>query len=180
MLKCLNVKMNKGLTLIEILVTALIFSIIIGASMGVFISSIRLQKYNLTHQEILNQTSYALGYMDRAIRMSIKDDGTCGFAGQNYNVAGESIEFATYHDPTQCWRFFTMNEQLLIDKDGTVYYLTSSDFSVTDFDITVTGDSLGDNIQPKVQIYIRIEGNILGDNPKVEIQTSISKRNLDL
>ena len=78
---------NKAFTLIEMLVAALIFSIVIGAATGVFVSAIKLQRYNLAHQQLLSQVSYAVEYMDRAIRMAIKDDGFCGFASQSYKVS---------------------------------------------------------------------------------------------
>jgi len=167
---------NKGFTLIEMLIATLIFSIVIGAAIGVFVSAIRFQKYNLTHQQILSQSSYAMEYMDRAIRMAKKDEIGC-IDGSNYLEATNSIKFVTYHN--QCWRFFVQNGQLKIDKDGVVYDLTSDDFRVIDFNVNVTGDSLGDNLQPKVTILIEIEGDGLAPQPKIKIQTTISQRNLD-
>jgi len=169
--------MNKGFTLIEMLVSVLIFSIVFGTAMGVFTSVIKLQKYNLAHQQLLNQTSYAMEYMDRAIRMAKKDDIGC-IDGSNYDETSNSIEFATYHG--QCWEFYLEAEQLKINKDGTIYNLTSADFKASNFNVTVTGDSLGDDLQPKVTIFMEIEGKGSGTQPKVKIQTTISQRNLDM
>jgi len=171
----------KGFTLIEMLVTALIFSIVVGAATGVFVSAIKLQKYNLSHQQLLSQVSYAMEYMERAIRMAVKDDGFCGFAGQNYNETSDSIKFATYHG--QCWRFFLQDEQLKVykkvDAVETVYDLTSDDFKVSNFNVEVSGDISEDTEQPKVTIFIEIEGDGSGHQPRIEIQTTISQRNFD-
>ncbi len=173
---------NKGLTLIEILVTVLIFSIIIGAAIGVFVSAIKLQRYNLTHQQLLSQVSFAVEYMDRTIRMAQKDDDTC-FGTSNYNPntgINDNIQFKTYHD--QCWRFFLENGQLKIDRDGEEYDLTSDNFEVSNFNVVVSGDISGEspNLQPKVTIFIEIEAKDSGQQPRIKIQTTISQRNLDL
>ena len=168
--------MNRAFTLVEILVAILIFSIIIGAATGVFVSAIKLQRYNLTYQQLLGQTSYAVEYMSRAIRMAQKDDGTCGFSGKNYNVVGNgSIEFQTYHG--QCWRFYLESDQLKLNKNGTIYNLISDDFKINNFDITVVGDMSGE--QPKVTIYMEIEGKGIAPQPEVKIQTTVSQRNLN-
>lgn len=175
---------NKGLTLIELLVAALIFSIVIGAAMGVFISAIKLQRYNLAHQQLLSQASFAVEYMDRAIRMAVKDDGFCGFAEQNYKVSdgNRKIEFKNYKG--ECQEFFwdTSDNQLKVYKTdfGTPLILTSDDFEITSFNFQVSGDDIGDNIQPKVTVSMDIKGKGLGQQPRIKIQTTISQRNLDL
>lgn len=171
-----NMKTNKGVSLIEMLITVLIFSLVMGTAAGIFASAIKLQRYNLKHQQLLNQVSYTAEYMSRAIRMAQKDDGTC-IDGSNYLETADSIKFATYHD--QCWEFFLQNGQLKINKDGTVYELSSSSFQVSDFIVNVIGDGV-DNLQPKVTIYLEITGIGSGYQPKVKIQTTISQRNLDI
>jgi len=167
---------SKGFTLVEMLVTVLIFSIIIGTGTGVFVSAIKLQKYNLTHQQLLNQTSYVMEYIARAIRMAKKDVIGC-IDGSNYLETANSIKFATYND--QCWKFFLENAQLKIDKDGIIYELSSSDFQVSSFTVSVSGDVADDNLQPRVTIFMEIEGQGPGSQPRLKIQTTISQRNLD-
>lgn len=60
-----------------------------------------------------------------------------------------------------------------------MYELSSSNFQVSDFTISVTGDGV-DNLQPLVTIYLEITGIGSGYQPKVKIQTTISQRNLDI
>lgn len=177
---------NKAFTLVEMLVTALIFSIVIGAAMGVFVSAIKLQRYNLAHQQLLSQASYALEYMDRAIRMAVRDDdNACGLAGQNYEVSDENrkIKFKNYKG--ECQEFFwdTSDNQLKVYKEivfGTPLPLTSNDFEVMSFNFQVSGDIPGDNIQPRVTVSMGIKGKGSGQQPRIKIQTTVSQRNLDL
>ena len=177
---------NKGFTLIEMLVTVLIFSIVIGAIMGVFVSAIKLQRYNLTHQQLLSQVSYAMEYMDRAIRMTIRDDGSCGFAGKNYRISNGNtkIEFQNYEG--DCQEFYlntSVNPYQLAASKGTNFsdvFLTSNDFNLSSLQFNVSGDITGDFEQPKVTIFIEIEGSGSGHQPRIKIQTTVSQRNLDL
>ena len=185
MLKCLNVKMNNGFTLIEMLVTALIFSIVIGAAMGVFVSAIKLQRYNLAYQQLLSQASYAVEYMDRAIRMAVRDDdNTCGLAGQNYRVSdgGRKIEFKNYKRKCQGFFWDVTSDQLkayiLMSDIDPALPLTSDDFEVMSFNFQVSGDGT-DNDQPKVTIFMDIKAKGSGQQPRIRIQTTISQRNLD-
>ena len=185
MLKFLN--KNKAFTLIEMLITAVIFSIVIGTATGVFVSAIRLQKYNLAYQQLLDQTSYVMEYMSRAIRMAKRNEGSiCLFSNsKNYNWgAGYYIEFATYHG--QCWKFSRelITEgvyQLVVEIDsGDKIPLTSDDFDVENFNVIVSGDEIDDDLQPRITIFMEIKGEGSGNQPKIQIQTTISQRNLDI
>lgn len=182
-----------GFTLIEMLITALIFSIVIGIATGVFVSAIRMQKYNLTYQQLLNQTSYAMEYMGRAVRMAKRNDETliCSNIDPNENYdysGGDRIEFDTYHNPTQCWKFFRDVEtdsrgqfgKLKIEKGEISYDLTSDGFDVISFNVVIPGNDPNDNLQPRATIFMEIHGRGSGFQPEIKIQTTISQRNLDV
>lgn len=168
---------SKGFTLVEMLIVVLIFSIVIGAAVGVFVSAIKIQKYNLTYQQLLNQVSYAMEYMSRAVRMAAKDDGTCGFSGENYKVSdgNRKIEFRNYKGECQEFYWDTDTNQLVSSSA-----LTSDDFEITSLNFIVVGASDSDNIQPRVTISMQVQGKGSGYQPKVNIQTTISQRNLDI
>lgn len=178
---------NKAFTLIEMMVTVVIFSIIIGTATGAFVSAIKLQKYNLAYQRLLDQTSYAMEYMSRAIRMAKKDEISCIDGSNYYEGAGHRIKFATYHNADECWKFFRNVEidsrgqfgKLKVEKDGTPYDLTSDDFDVTSFNVVVSGDDGADQKQPRVTVFMEIRGRGSGNQPKIQIQTTISQRDLD-
>ena len=185
-------RLQGGFTLIEMLITVVIFSIIIGTSTGVFVSAIKLQRYNLAYQQLLDQTSYAMEYMDRAIRMAKRNEGPVCFGmsediNYKWGVGTEKIEFATYHG--QCWKFslFLENDsigefnRLKVEQDGVGYYLTSDDFDVKSFNVEVFGDDGGtDGLQPRITIFMEVHGRGLDPKPKIKIQTTISQRDLDV
>lgn len=175
---------NKAFTLVEMMITVLIFSIIIGTTTGVFVSAIRLQKYSLAYQQLLNQTSYVMEYMSRAIRMAKKDKIGCIDESNYYEGINHSIKFATYHN--ECWGFFLEDstKRLKAWKETSEgiskYYLTSDDFDVTSFNVVVSGDGTADSLQPRVTIFMEVRGRGSGYQPKIKIQTTISQRNLDV
>ena len=175
---------QKGFSMVELLITGVVFSIIFGVATITFVNTIRVQKYNMAHQQLMDQASYAIEYMDRAIRMAIKDDGFCGFAGQNYKVSDENrkIEFKNYKG--ECQEFFwdTNDNQLKVYKAdfGASLPLTSDDFEITSFNFQVSGDNTGDRFQPRITLSMDIRGKGSDQQPRIKIQTTISQRNLDL
>jgi prepilin-type N-terminal cleavage/methylation domain-containing protein len=182
---------NRGLALIEMLVAVIIFSIIIGAISGLFISAIRSQRSVLATQELLDQTSYVLEYMGRALRMAKKDSsGTCILAGNNYeNVGGiSSVRFINYDD--KCQEFFSENNQLKEKKssDGTETNLPPSGTPITSLKLQVnslkfnlSGQYGSDMFQSRVTIFLEIESKRTAESPpKIQIQTSISQRDIEI
>lgn len=182
--KMTNVRLIKGFSLVELLVTMAIFLIVVGAALGIFTSALRGQRKALATQEILSQTSYFLEYMSRAIRMAQKEISapTClSQNGLNYELTrlGKGIKFKDYGGT--CQEFFVEGGQLKQLKAGAVENLTSSDFEITSFNINLLGASELDDIQPRVTIAFTIRGK--GQKPEekteMKIQTSISQRNVD-
>ena len=171
--------MNRGFTLVEMMVTVLIFSIVIGTVIGVFVSALQIQRYNLAYQQLLDQTSYAMEYMSRAIRMAVKDEGVgCISSGLNYQSDASGIKFVNYK--SQCQEFLLEGGQLKVEFDsGGKIPLTSDDFNVTSLSFGISGESDEDNLQPRVTTFMEIQGKGSKLQPKVTIQTTISQRNLD-
>ncbi|HJN62026.1 MAG TPA: type II secretion system protein, partial [Candidatus Parcubacteria bacterium] len=70
--------MKKGFTLIELMVSVAVFSLALTAALGIFVSSLKVQRYALSSQQISSQSSYIMEYMSRAARMARKDvDAIC-------------------------------------------------------------------------------------------------------
>jgi prepilin-type N-terminal cleavage/methylation domain-containing protein len=70
--------MEKGFTLIELIVAIAVFLLIIGVAITIFISIVINQRIILSQQQLLNQTSYVEEYMSKALRMAKKDaTGAC-------------------------------------------------------------------------------------------------------
>ena len=189
MLKRLKKKkeVEKGFTLVEMIIAIFIFSIVFGAASGLFVSAIKNQSRILANQQLLDQTSYTIEYIGRAIRMAKKDiEGSCISAKLNYatTTSGEGgIKFKNYLD--QCQEFFRDCGggvcKLRENKNGTVSDLTSPNLYVESFNVGHS-DSWGqdDNLQPRVTLFSEIRKAGAGNQPKIKIQTTISQRQLDI
>jgi len=168
--------MKNGFTLIEMVVAVAVFTLLVGASTGVFVTSLKNQKQGLATQEILNQTSYLMEYMSRAVRMAKKDiTGTCtGTAKLNYVFTGGCLKFVNYKD--KCQQFCLEGTRL---KDENGNYLTSESLQVSNFAVVLTGavQPPADYLQPRLTISFDILGE---EGSSMKIQTTVSQRNLDV
>jgi len=165
---------NKAFTLIELLVAMSVFVLIVASSSGLLVSGLRIQRRSVAYQQLLDQTSYLAEYMSRAIRMAKKDiSGVCtGTAKLNYSFTGQCLKFVNYQG--QCQQFCLEGNRL---KDGNGVYLTSGGLSVSAFSVVFSGETQSDDIQPKVGLSLSIQGK---ENSTINIQTTISQRNLDV
>lgn len=174
---------KRGFTLIEIVVVTAIFSIIIVTVIGVFISAIRTQRYCLTAQQLLDQTSYTIEYMGRMIRMAKKDDnGSCTVTPKsNYWLSPDQkrLKFKNYH--TQCQEFYFEDSRLYQKIGIDILPLTSNDLEIKNtFKFYLSGETQDDNLQPRVTIFMEAEGIHSDPRPKIKIQTTLSQRDLDV
>jgi prepilin-type N-terminal cleavage/methylation domain-containing protein len=197
---------QKGFTLVELLVAVAVFSLTVAAASGIFISALQTQRKSLASQQILDQTSYSLEYMGRALRMAKKekaDPPACltadlipGGRGTNYgtNLARDKIRFVSYDD--RCQEFFLDGNQLKERKSptsttpsaadfGPPTPLTSNDVFVELFKvgpITDHGWSQDDDLQPRVTISLKLRGvsQKVEERPEIKIQTTVSQRDLDV
>jgi len=186
MLKCLNVKMMKrGFTLIEMLVAVAMFGIVVGAISGLFISTIQGQSRILATQKGLDEASYIMEYMSRALRMARKDlNGTCIPAKTNYKAITNGIKFIDYHGVCTEFSLNTVTDQLEKTANGTTLPMTSTDLRINSFNVKLLGENQPptDNLQPRATIFLEMESKkpAPGAPPKIQIQTSVSQRNLDI
>ena len=180
--------MKNGFILIELLVSILIFVLIISVTIGIFVSIVRYQKKVLVEQELLNQTSYVLEYMSRALRMAKRDsEGSClggGYSECSYRSIhdGGGIKFINHLENDICQEFFwDKNDNLLKEsKRGQTFPLISDKFQINSLRFNLSGESQIDNLQPRVTIFMEIQVKRGENQPKLKIQTTISQRNLDV
>lgn len=193
--------MNKGLTLVELLIAITIFGVLVTGLINLFIAAMDAQASVLQNQEMLNQSSYAIEYMDRAIRMALLDEtGDCtGSANTNYGTSGgifflsfdTTVPLPDAYDGYRCKKFYLENNVLKEMKSSTNSAanfpasgteLTSSKLKINSLNLTVAGDVI-DTSQPFVTLTMNIQSNStrrLNPIPSMILQTSISQRNLNI
>lgn len=184
---------SKSFTLIELLVAIAVFNLIIGAVSTIFVSAISAQRKTLASQELLDQTSYVMEYLSRALRMAKKDlSGAClTTVGANYetNLEENRVRFLNYQD--KCQEFFLDGTQIMENKSqdntaagfGNPLYLSSPKLKVISFKIGPSESwHQEDNLQPRLTLFLGIKGagQKPEQQPEIKIQTTISQRNLDV
>ncbi len=182
-----QLKKNAGYTLVEVLVSAAIFSLILGSLTSFFLSATAIQKKSLASQEMLSNVSYVLEYVSRAVRMAKKDDlGSVNcLTGDKVNFeltySGQGIKFRNYLD--QCQEFFVEDGILKETKAGVTSNLTSASLEIASFKVgPSTSWDQNDYEQAKVTLFLDVKGrNPRAElEPEIQIQTTISQRNLDV
>jgi hypothetical protein len=125
--------------------------------------------------------------MSRAISMAKKDDLDIGgiitncLPGlySNYYVenSNQKITFRTYK-LNECQSFSLEGGRIKEEKGGQIGYLTPESLEVTNLKFFVQGDNLGDNLQPKVTIFLEIQKR--GQpSTKISLQTTITQKDFD-
>jgi len=182
---------NRGFTLIEMLVAMSVFVIVIGIVLGIFISGIQQQRRALANQVLLDQTSYALEFMSRALRMAGKQldspSPSCLSRGNNYGIVNARLRFINTLEGNDCQEFYLENEQLKYQKQANLgspppaMELTSPKLKVTSLRFHLSGESQADNLQPRITIFLDIESKgIIQRPPFLKIQTTLSQRKIDV
>src|SRR6056297_354088 len=96
---------KRGFTIVEMTVSMTIFMIAVTISSNFFVSAIKAQNRALANQQTISQTSYALNYMSRSLRMARKDeDGNCINHHTNYGETADGIRFEDFNG--NCRTFF--------------------------------------------------------------------------
>ncbi|MBU3935022.1 prepilin-type N-terminal cleavage/methylation domain-containing protein, partial [Patescibacteria group bacterium] len=178
---------KEGFTLIEIMVSVSIFAILVTTFTGFFIGAIQGQQKALASQELINNVSYTLEYMSRAVRMAKKelsDPPDClSSRGLNYEKTkdGKGLKFINYDGICQEFFWDVADNRLKESKSGGIAIpLTPINTEVVSFKLGPS-DSWGQDqgTQPKVTIFLEIKGRGLRMElqPLISIQTTISQRN---
>lgn len=174
---------NKGFTLVEVLTAVTIFSLIMAALFGFLSQTVKSQRETLVAQETVDNASYVLEYMSRALRMAKKDDvgGIDCLTENKVNYAstrdGRGIKFRNYKD--ECQEFFWLAEEGRLkewkNSGGliTENYLTPPSLEITSF---LIGPSQSwdqeDMEQAKATFFLEMSS--------LKVQTTVSQRNLDV
>ena len=152
---------QNGFTLIELLVVTTVLLFVVGTAVVIFISIVQHQRIILSEQELLNQTSYVLERMSKALRVAKKDlTGEClqdsfgtRYPGYSYlftnpTVAGiyTGIKFINQLDNDACQEFYLDNSDAgnplikEVKNNGERIAITSNKFIINYLRFSINGE----------------------------------------
>ncbi len=195
--------MNKGFTLIEVLVSLALFSVVMLVGMGALLTVVDANAKAQATQSVMNNLNIAIDGMMREMRMGT--NFRCGYinAGSALDCPSpqDKISFIT-HDGN-LWSYYLNGTQIYrrtcVGVSGSCQDLplTSKDIDITKFDVYVAGaersysSSPRDIVQPTAVFIIegtaassRLSGVLYGKKKRIKtdfkIQTVATQRLLDL
>lgn len=192
---------KKGFTIIELVVVMAIFLFIIGVAIGIFISIIKNQKRILAEQQALNQVSYAMEHMSKALRMAktAPDDTCLDKKGYIYQLTRWDNQIATYNgikfinqsNEDVCQEFYLEGGILKEQKNGQdSLNLTSFNLKINHIKFIINPQksdeqevaiaSTSESSEPQPRLIILLSISIPGESEEKIIQTTISRRNLNV
>lgn len=180
-----NRQSNKqGFSLIEVLVSTVLFVVILLSASGIFKMVIESQRRAISSQNVQENLKYFLEVVSKEIRMAKKDaEGTCpnlsststfALSSNSYgdilylkNYHGECVTYYLAHDTEGISRF-------RISRDGLSDYISPGKIDVSALHFNITE---GVNSQPIVTVNLRAKA--IGAEQYSEemvIQTSLTSR----
>lgn len=168
---------SQGFSLIELLTAMTLFVIVSVIVFDLALSLVHYQEQMVAMQSMFNDSSYAVEYMGRMLRMARKaDDDSCIPLGENYiNPGNDSnrIQFLDYE--RNCRVFSLIGGQIHEDIGENGVPITSSNHTIQNLSFAIVGDE--SDTQPRVTISFQVVKPDL--DLSFRIQTTISQRNLN-
>lgn len=161
-------KNEKGFTLVELLVSAAIFSILILSATGIFVKIMNVQKKALAIQEVQDNISYTMEMISKEIRMMSEIT--------TKNTASDTLVFKNSKDKAIIYSLDSGQLQRSID-GGANQVITSSNVNVSELTFYVNNWDTISGPQPMVTInmVMEISDGSFG-KAQARLQTTLSGR----
>jgi len=161
-----------GFTIIEVLITSLVFSVIAIAISSIFIETLSLQRRASASQKIQDNAIFVLESMSRDIRVSSI------FNQESSNCLANTLSIT---HPVKGSIVFRLNGGVIEKQTGSgeaFVAISGSDVKFSRFNFCITGSLSTDNKTPRVAILTTVE-NVSGrEILEVNLQTTVSSRDV--
>lgn len=167
--------MNKGFTLIELIVAFFVFSVLVVLAGGSFVSALSLQRKALNIKKVEENGRFISELMARELRVANPintPDTNCPGLGSPF------IEFE--HPVNGTIRYAWGGPQALRRVNGVDTVISNPDVEVTQMFFCISGNSTNDDRQPRVTIVLRLKaGGSSVEVATIDLQTTVSQRVLN-
>ncbi|MBX4189989.1 prepilin-type N-terminal cleavage/methylation domain-containing protein [Candidatus Parcubacteria bacterium] len=165
-------KHQKGFTIVEVLISSLIFSIITISVSSIFVQVLSGQRRAFAVQKIQENGLFVMELMSREIRVSkiVNQDST--------NCTATTLTLIHPVNGTVVYNFTGVTLQRSVN--GANANISSQDVQFTRFNFCVTGSLPTDLKQPRVTILSTIENITTNPNNKfsINLETTVSSRDV--
>lgn len=160
--------MNKGFTLIEMIVATAVFIVVIVSAMAAFLNMSDIQRKTTAFRAINDNLNFAVETMTREIR-----------SGSGYNSSVNSFSFTNVNGDGITYAL--SSDRLIRTEDGNSFILTAPEAKIIGLNFIVAGNGAsGGDGQPRVTIVIN---GFVGEKEKTKsalnLQATVSQRKPD-
>lgn len=147
-MKVLPSQVQKGFSLVEMLVAIAIFMIVVTTTLGAFLKMVDINKKVQSVRNAMDNANLAMETMMRNIRL-----------GYDYTGGGSSITFISQNGETITYNLTqiagsTEIGQMVRTIGLNTVAITSPDLDINELRFNVSGESIDDNIQAHVNIFV--------------------------
>ena len=170
--KILNFKTQEaGFTIVEVLVTSLIFSIMALSVSAIFIQIINIERRGLAVQKIQDNALLVLEEMTRDVRVS---------RISNQESLGCTATTITLIHPTKGTVVYQVSGGIVqrSENGGSYIDVSSSNVNFTRMNFCILGSLVNDNQSPRISIITSAENRTGKEIMQINIQTTVTSRNL--
>jgi len=163
---------KKGFTLIELIVAMFIFSILAMIAGGSFVSALTLQRRALNIKKVEENGRFILELMARELRVANPINTA------NTNCPSAPVNNISFQHPVNgAIQYSLSGSQLQRRVNGVNTTISNPDIEVTRLIFCITGNTVSDHWQPKVNIILSLRsGGLAGQAAAIDLQTTISQR----
>ncbi|MBD3282227.1 MAG: prepilin-type N-terminal cleavage/methylation domain-containing protein [Candidatus Portnoybacteria bacterium] len=162
---------KKGFTLIELIVAMAVFVIAISVVLSLFMMGLRAQRKAIALQDVQDNARFLLGFIAKELRMSEINS----VSSNTLNITrsdGREVEYVFVDGDL---------ERSLPSDPSSSGVINSDQVNIEGFFYGI-GVGGGDGQQPRITIVLNISstGGRIEEQAQIEIQTTLSPRNLQL
>jgi len=174
---------KRGVTLLELMVSVLLFSMTMLMATQIFKMIIDGQRDAIAAQNMQESMRYTFERMSKEIRMALRSPvGSCAGDTSNriYKIDDGGKKLTFLNRKGECVIYRINNSRIEMKKDVNPFQsVTVRKISINDLKFSLLGNDLN-NDQLLITIAIDAEANSIGDfKHKMKIQTSISSRHYE-
>jgi prepilin-type N-terminal cleavage/methylation domain-containing protein len=153
-MKVLPPQVQKGFSLVEMLVAIAIFMIVVTTTLGAFLKMVDINKKVQSVRNAMDNANLAMETMMRNIRL-----------GYDYNGGGSSISFTSQNGESVTYSLMEMEvdqggvskvlgQMMRTVNGGAEVAITSPDLDIDTLRFVINGGFLDDNVQAHVNLFV--------------------------